>query len=135
MDDNMEKAGLMLDLKAFLEEFSCYSPESEGLLNSRSKELKTAYKDMKNSEKIISAVKSYVLLKYEERMIRDGYYRKIEKDFFDGIVSALCDGTPLPDQEEYMLPLTSDSYGNPQRYTHFAADKLIPFITEKMSGQ
>lgn len=133
MDNKIEKAELMLDMKAFLGEFYDYSPDMADALDSRAEEMKDAYKDLSCSGKIIAAAKSYILKKYEEHMIREGYYRKIEHDFFDKMVSVFCDGAPVPDQKEYLLPLASDASGYPKRYTHFEADKIIPFITNKLT--
>ena len=127
-DKKIAEASLMLDVKGLLNEFKDYSPKQEEDLNKKCVSLIDAYKDVENSTKIVACARTYILKKYEEKVVMESYYQKIETEFFLDMASMLADDTEMMASKDIEKKYAPEANG--KAYEHFEAHKMCPFIAE-----
>ncbi len=129
------------DMYKFLEKYSMYGnrPQEKEELENDTKGLLALYKDVSISKECFLTLKTYIVRKAKERIIMENYFnmldngiRQISEGASERIMNAPEEikGVCL---DEFKL-LDINDKGERVPYEHFNADKMMPFLMEKINN-
>lgn len=141
MSDANKKAvidDMTKDMYKFVEKYNLYSNSQKEELEKDTKGLLTLYKDVSISKECFLTLKAYIVRKAKEKAVIENYFNMLDngiRQISEGVSERIMNA---PDEikgvclDEFRL-LDINDKGERVPYEHFNADKMMPFLMEKIN--